>query len=177
MHRVPCPYSRRWNGRSSLTFSVWSVISTVGYSCSAFAVSPRLSSASRGLVSPKGVWCIWLSCCPAVALCLGFCFMLRLAAISTGLWLFLEAGSFIEYLLMFQCELAHSSAFHILNGSAQCQEPLCTSLSLQLLIYNFDYGGHGLLNLYQISLNINKFLNHIIKHDYILYFVQKLFCL
>lgn len=108
--------------------------------------------------------------CPVVALSLGFCFMLRLAAISTGLWLFLEAGSFIEYLLMFQCELAHSAAFQIvstLNGSALCQEPLCT-LNLQLLIYSFNCRRYSHLNLYLISYNINKFLNRIIKHNNIL---------
>lgn len=157
---------------------MWSVISTVGYSCSAFAVAPRLLARPAVWYHPKVSDAFGRRArvaCPAVALCLGFCFMLRLAAISTGLWLFLEAGSFIEYLLMFQCELAHSSAFQIasaLNGSAPCQEPLCTSLNLQLLIYNFNYRH---LNLYLISSNINTFLNHIIKHNNILYLVQRLF--
>lgn len=45
-----------------LTFSVCSVISTVGYSCSAFAFCSQASWGSCGLVSPKGVWCFWLSC-------------------------------------------------------------------------------------------------------------------
>lgn len=130
------PESPRWDGCSSLTFFVWSVISTVGYSCSAFAVAPRLLARPAVWYHPKVSDAFGRRArvaCPAVALCLGFCFMLRLAAISTGLWLFLEAGSFIEYLLMFQCELAHSSAFQIasaLNGSAPCQEPLCTFLKI-----------------------------------------------
>lgn len=134
-------------------FSVWSVISTVGYSCSAFAVAPRLLARPAVWYHPKVSDAFGRRArvaCPAVALCLGFCFMLRLAAISTGLWLFLEAASFIEHLLMFQCELAHSSAFQIasaLNGSALCQEPLCTSLNLQLLIYSFSYAGYSHLNL------------------------------
>ena len=172
-----------WDSCSSLTYYVWSVISTVGYSCSAFAVAPRLLARPAVWYHPKvsdAFGCRARVACPAVALCLGFCFMLRLAAISTGLWLFLEAGSFIEYLLMFQCELAHSSAFQIasaLNGSAPRQGPLCTRLNLQLLIYHFNYGRHSHLNLYLISWNINKFLNHIIKHNNILNLVHRLFCL
>lgn len=142
--------SYRLDGCSSLTFSMWSVISTVGYSCSVFALAPRLLARPAVWYHPKVSDAFGRRArvaCPAVALCLGFCFMLRLAAISTGLWLFLEAGSFIEYLLMFQCELAHSSAFQIasaLNGSAPCQEPLCTSLNLQLLIYSFNYERYSL---------------------------------
>lgn len=51
------PYSWWSDGWSSLIFSMWSVISMVGYSRGSQA-----SRASCGLVSPKGVWCIWLSC-------------------------------------------------------------------------------------------------------------------
>lgn len=137
-------------------FSVWSVISTLGYSCSAFAMAPRLLARPVVWYHPKVSDAFGRRARvarPAVALCLGFCFMLRLAAISTGLWLFLEAASFIEYLLMFQCELAHSSAFRIvsaLNGPTPCQEPLCTSLNLRLLTCSFIY-------LHLMSLIINKY--------------------
>lgn len=86
--------------------------------------------ASCGLVSKvsDAFGCRARVTCPVVALYLGFCFMLRLTAIFTGLWLFQEIDSFTEYLLMFQCELAHSSAFHILFWMVQlsAQEPLCT---------------------------------------------------
>lgn len=36
------PYSQQWDGCSLPTYSVWSVISAVGYSCSALAVALRL---------------------------------------------------------------------------------------------------------------------------------------
>lgn len=36
------PYSQQWDGCSLPTYSVWSVISTVSYSCSAFAVALTL---------------------------------------------------------------------------------------------------------------------------------------
>lgn len=132
LYRVPYPLQAAARWPSSLIFSVWSVISTVGYSRSAFSPAPRLLARPVVWYHPKvsdAFGCRARVACPAVALCLGFCFMLRLAAISTELWLFLEATSVIEYLLMFQCDLAHSSAFQLasaLNDSAQ--EPLCTSL-------------------------------------------------
>lgn len=76
----------------------------VGYSCSAYAISPRILAHPVVWYHPK-VSDVFGRCArlaySVVALCLGFCFMLRLAAISTGLCLFLEAGSLIEYLLMF----------------------------------------------------------------------------
>lgn len=64
---------------------------------------------------------------------------------------------------MFQCELAYSSLFQIasaMNCSAPCQEPLHTSLNLQLLIYNATSS-----KLYHISLNIKKFLNQRIRQN------------
>lgn len=85
---VLAPYSQRWDGCSSLTFSCVVSYFNGGLQLLCFRRGSQASCASCGLVSPKGVWCIWPPCCPAVALCLGFCFMLRLAAISTGLWLF-----------------------------------------------------------------------------------------
>lgn len=49
-------------GYSSLTFSVRSVISAAGSSCTAFAVRSQASCSSCGSVSPEGVWCIWPLC-------------------------------------------------------------------------------------------------------------------
>lgn len=111
--------------------------------------------------------------CPAVALCLGFCFMLRLAAISTGLWLFLESGSFIEYLLMFQCELAHSLTDSLCSEWFSSVPGAIVYFSKSPTI-DLQYSH---LNLYLISSNINKFLNHIIRQNNILHLIQRLFCL
>lgn len=68
-------YSQWPDGCSSLMFSVWSVISTVGYSCSAFAVASRLLARPAVWYHPKvsdAFGCRARVACPAVALCLGF---------------------------------------------------------------------------------------------------------
>lgn len=74
------------------TYSVWSVVSTVGYSCSAFAEALRLLARLVVWYHPKvsdAFGCRTRVACLVVALCLAFCFMHRLVAISTGLRLFL----------------------------------------------------------------------------------------
>lgn len=74
------------------TYSVWSVVSTVGYSCSAFAEALRLLARLVVWYHPKvsdAFGCCTRVACLVVALCLAFCFMHRLVAIFIGLRLFL----------------------------------------------------------------------------------------
>lgn len=157
-------------GNGQMVVLHWCLVSYFngGLQLLCFCHGSQASCASCGLVSPKGVWCIWLSCSgglPCGRPMFGLGFMLRLAAISTELWLFLEGASFIEYLL--QCELAHSSTFQLasaLNDSAQ--EPLCTPLDYWFSVSATDCTD-GKTCIW--SLNINKLLKHIIKYNNKLY--------
>lgn len=88
---LPCSLQSAVGWLLFFTCSVWSVVSTVGYSCSAFAEALRLLERLVVWYHPKvsdAFGCRTRVACLAVALCLAFCFMHRLVAISTGLRLF-----------------------------------------------------------------------------------------
>lgn len=143
-----------------MTYSVWSLISTVGYSGSAFVVAPRLFAR---LVSPKGVWCIWLSYSGGLFCgCPLFGFLLH-AQISSYLhwalafpvnwlihWVFAYVSTWTGTLFSVPDSLCYEWFSSVPGAIAYFSKSPAIDLQCNHL------------KLYQIACNINTFLSHII---------------
>lgn len=134
-----------------------------------FCRRSQASCASCGLVSPKGVWCIWLSYSGGLSCGCPLFGSLLHAQISSYLhwalafpvnwlihWVFAYVSLWIGTLL----RVPDSLCYEWFSSTPGALVYFSKSPTIDLRCSHLD--------LYQISSNINKFLNHIIKHDTVL---------
>ena len=119
-----------------------------------FCRGSQASCASCGLVSPKGVWCIWLSYSGGLSCgCPLFGFLLHAQISSYLRWaLAFPVNWLIHWVFAY---VSMWTGVHFPVPDSLCNELFISlpgaSLNLQLLIYNASSS-----NLYHISLNIKK---------------------
>lgn len=180
MYRVPCSLKSMvgW-----LFFAdVFCVVSYFngGLQLLCFCRGSQASCASCGLVSPKGVWCIWLSCSGGLPCgCPLFGFLLH-AQISSYLhWALAFPGSWLIHWVFAYVSVWTGTLFGVPEWFSSVPGVIVyfsksptIDLQFQLLMHS-HLNSH--LNMYLVSLNINTFLNDIISK--ILYLKQILFCL